>query len=277
VSFGVAACGLSTTGTTPTGSASDAGPGPVPSPVDATGPAREADAAAPDGGCVDRALVFDGDALVEVSDDRGLDLASPYTVEAWIRPDQALAEMNIVSHHDQDANEGWVLSLKGGRVEARAYGRNGANQAKQVTAGSSGPAYVAAETWAHVAFVLDGDKLAVFYGGSRRSLVTITDFTARNTRRPLVIGRAAYTSNFGFFGAIDEVRISRTARYDVNVTNVIGPTGPFARDAATVALWHFDETNGPKASNDGDGKLDGTLGAANLSPSRAEAFCLPNR
>jgi len=46
---------------------------------------------------------------------------------------------------------------------------------------------------------------------------------------------AAYPS---FSGLVDEVRLSATVRY---ATSFTPPTGPFATEAQTVALYHFDE------------------------------------
>ena len=46
-----------------------------------------------------------------------------------------------------------------------------------------------------------------------------------------------------FTGYIDEVRISKDVRYDVNKKGFM-PDGKFKKDAKTVALWHFDEPGG---------------------------------
>ena len=66
-----------------------------------------------------------------------------------------------------------------------------------------------------------------------------------------------------FAGYIDEVRISRDARYDVNKKGVM-PRGKFKNDAKTVALWHFDESSGAQKFSDVSGNahhLEGKNGA----------------
>lgn len=45
-----------------------------------------------------------------------------------------------------------------------------------------------------------------------------------------------------FAGYIDEVRISKVARYDPR-NAYSAPKGKFDSDDDTVALWHFDERN----------------------------------
>ena len=44
-----------------------------------------------------------------------------------------------------------------------------------------------------------------------------------------------------FSGWFDEMRVSNTLRYQANFAR---PTAPFATDAGTVALYHFDEGTG---------------------------------
>ncbi|MDE0689613.1 MAG: hypothetical protein OXI61_15705 [Candidatus Poribacteria bacterium] len=55
-----------------------------------------------------------------------------------------------------------------------------------------------------------------------------------------------------FAGYIDEVRISRVARYDVERKGFT-PRKKFKDDAKTVALWHFDEPGGTRKFSDASG------------------------
>ena len=60
---------------------------------------------------------------------------------------------------------------------------------------------------------------------------------------------------YDFFGGyIDEVRISRVARYDVEKKGFM-PEGQFKNDAKTVALWHFDEPAGTATFLDASGNV----------------------
>jgi hypothetical protein len=279
----VAACGLSTTGAEP--------PTDPPGPVDAAPPRADVlaieagtpprDAApetSPEGGCTNPALFFDGDAIVTVPDDGVFDFKPSYTVEAWVRPDVVSGEMHIVSHHDAFDSEGFVLLIKNGRVEIRTYGRNGAgSMAKVMIAGDVGTAYLTTGTWLHVAGVLTSDKLAIFVNGERKALTTISDFSRRDSGDPFYFGRAAYTEAFGFVGVIDEVRLSKIARYDPALSNVARPAAPFVRDGDTLALWHLDEVGELSTPNDGDKKFDGILGTSSLRPTAVDVPCLPNR
>ena len=71
-----------------------------------------------------------------------------------------------------------------------------------------------------------------------------------------------------FTGYIDEGRISKEARYDVNKKGGMS-RGKFKNDAKTVALWHFDELDGTLQFSDASrsvhhlvGKNGAQVGAA---------------
>jgi hypothetical protein len=62
-----------------------------------------------------------------------------------------------------------------------------------------------------------------------------------------------------YAGLLDEVRLSTTIRYSAPFTR---PSAPFAEDASTAALWHFDEGSGTTlgdSSGAAGGPSNGTL------------------
>jgi hypothetical protein len=59
-----------------------------------------------------------------------------------------------------------------------------------------------------------------------------------------------------FYGVIDEVRVSTTARYTSNFTV---PRNPFVRDQYTVGLWHFNEGAGTTVADDSAHGHTGTV------------------
>ena len=62
-----------------------------------------------------------------------------------------------------------------------------------------------------------------------------------------------------FAGYIDEVRISRVARYDVDKKGFT-PRKKFKDDVKTVALWHFDEPSGTQKFSDASGHAHHLMG-----------------
>jgi hypothetical protein len=63
-------------------------------------------------------------------------------------------------------------------------------------------------------------------------------------------------SGINYSGWLDEIRLSESLRYDTAFTP---PTAPFAPDADTAALYHFDEVGGSVAIDASGGGSDGTL------------------
>jgi hypothetical protein len=195
------------------------------------------------------ALQFDGvDDWVSVPDASELDALTPMTVEAWIKADSFPTEVQIVSHHDHGAKTGWVLLIfQSGQMQFR-YQFGGATN-------SAGGVPVSAGQWHHVAVTLDSGLVRLFLDGVLTQKSQIPNQVAEDYSGPLAIGRSAYSDEFHFLGAIDNVRLSKVARYSASFT----PPHTFSSDDDTVALWEFEGSEQIVA--DATGQHDGTLGA----------------
>jgi len=176
----------------------------------------------------------------EASDNDSLDI-STITVEAWVYPNGTRTgyERHIVSHHNHDNNNGWVLMIfEDGTARFRIYsGAVGGYSAYSNTV-------VSTNTWHHIAGTYDGSTVRVFLDGVEGTSVNISTKIA-NCSNPVRIGVDAYSGfaswAFWFHGIIDEVRISSSIRYTSNFTPA---TEPFSNDMYTRALWHLDDGSG---------------------------------
>jgi len=205
--------------------------------------------------CVNMALQFDGtDDFVEVPDHAELDAFGPMTIEAWVLPGPKCfnKEVQILSHHDHNSHEGYVLlMLNDGALQMRFQQfpinyQTGGGMGARLTPGK----------WSHVAGSYNGSVIRVFVDGELRSKKTIDVAEATDYDGPLRIGASSYNDIFRFQGTIDEVRLSSTGRY---VQSFTPPKEPFVVDTDTVALWHFDEGQGGKTA-DAAGTHHGLLG-----------------
>ncbi|MCG8352402.1 MAG: LamG domain-containing protein [Chloroflexales bacterium] len=141
------------------------------------------------------------------------------------------------------------ISLYGGRI---ALGVSQGADANTIC----GAADVADGAWHHIAAtrISDNGQLGLFVDGQldaqgQGPSGDISYRDGRGSEYPasdpfLVIG--AEKHDFGiafpsFSGWIDELRISNSRRY---MSDFAPPTNPFTPDAATLALYHFDEGNG---------------------------------
>jgi hypothetical protein len=140
---------------------------------------------------------------------------------------------------------------------------------------------VSFDEWHHVAGVLDSEagELRLFLDGALLRKQTTARRAAEPYAGPLRIGLAAEgNGGFGFDGLIDEVRVSRVARYAA----AFAPPYPLPDgEPDTVATWHFSELTGTKAA-DTTGEHPGTLGkitsAGATPPTWTAAECpLPSR
>jgi hypothetical protein len=227
------------------------------------------------GGCNNRALSFDGNSSsVFVNDTVALDSFGPLTVEAWIRPGPGVVsdEKHILAHHNHGNTEGYLLLIRNQAVGFRYYGGGQTGEAKDAA-----PQGFVPGDWYHVAGTFDAitKTVHVFIDGQHRGQTTMVASASDDCNCVVTIGsNQGADPDFGFDGLIDEVRVSSTARY---TASFVPPVVPFTTDLNTVALWHFDETQGDiaiDATGSHPGHLGGSQGFGGSAPVRTPAPCI---
>jgi formylglycine-generating enzyme required for sulfatase activity/tRNA A-37 threonylcarbamoyl transferase component Bud32 len=202
----------------------------------------------PPGG--DYALRFDGVQSFVAMPTFGLSTSQTWTLEAaihcerqgcvfWLYGDNRWLAVDCTLRED-------------GRAQLKAFGTDRSNEVVEtpVTLGK----------WVRIAVVVHADRTEIFLDGKRAAVNRSTHTSKRNDvagRGRLYLGTHASNEMIDghFQGTIDEVRVSKTARYkaDYVVRSRLEP------DADTLALFHFDEGVGDvlhDASGHGyDGKI----------------------
>lgn len=176
------------------------------------------------------ALQFDGvSSYVEVADAASLQLPTDLTVEAWIKPQAAERHRHVVGKKYYElavdpTPEGFVATW-----EIRSGGRWYTIQSSPL----------ALDRWYHVAgSYADGTMRLHVDGilvGSEKVGAPIDQ-----SIEPLRIGSTDAAGDF-FVGTIDEVRVSKVARY---TGDFAVDRAPFLADDHTTGLWHLDEGSG---------------------------------
>jgi len=159
----------------------------------------------------------------------------PLTVECWFRADRYDRRTGLIAKTE---SSGYGLFVSNGRPEFSVF------LGDAYTSVGPDDAVLGTETWHHIAGVYDGAQARLYIDGS---LVARAD--AQGPRRtndlPFVVGadvdgRGEPTSYFD--GMIDEVRISRVARY---TGDAFTPKRRLASDRETAALLRMDPVGGP--------------------------------
>lgn len=123
-------------------------------------------------------------------------------------------------------------------------------------------------TWVHLAATYDGTTIRIHVNGRARSKKTgMLGHANADFGGVLHIGRNVLADEFAWGGLIDEVRISRVARY--SQANFV-PAVRVESDSDTIALWHFDEGAGTIAG-DATGAHPGTIDGATWAPTACDA------
>ena len=190
-----------------------------------------------------------------------------FTVEAWVYP-TTLPDMDThtmilsqqVRMNVAVAADGWRDIKKGDLVLAMQahlnIRRGGATTPYR-------PVALPLNQWHHIAYQAKGRETATIVNNfahilpQRTTLAhDISDFERPKDFTLGGFGRKVefHTDHFwgAFAGYIDEVRISRVARYDVERKGFT-PREKFKNDIKTVALWHFDEPSGTQKFSDASG------------------------
>ncbi|HEX6812815.1 MAG TPA: LamG-like jellyroll fold domain-containing protein [Planctomycetota bacterium] len=176
----------------------------------------------------------------------------PFTIETWLRGQDFKGRRGLLAKTESSE---YALFCSDGIAEFSVWIGDG-----YVRAGRKDP--LTPDEWHHVAGVFDGSKVRCYVDGELAAEVDAKGKRKANNL-PLFIG--ADTTKAGaptshFTGAIDEVRLSKVARYS---GPKFEPKPRHEADADTVLLLHLDSDFGPWTPDASQQKAHATrLGSA---------------
>ncbi|MCU0873818.1 MAG: SUMF1/EgtB/PvdO family nonheme iron enzyme, partial [Pirellulaceae bacterium] len=185
----------------------------------------------------DSALQLDGQAYVNIPSLR-YEGSHPLTIEATITPTAYSGRARIIGNA---LFGGTVLELLSDKLVWQTLFNDGRRRdIGYASVGSKEKAAIGKTS--HVAMVCDLKELRLYVDGKLQGASPLEN---RHYPSPLslLIGaqrHPVFAFREYFHGIVDEVRISRTARY----TGEFSPTPRFEPDPDTMALYHFDEADG---------------------------------
>ena len=179
------------------------------------------------------ALDFDGsNDYVTIPDHVSLDLTNNYTIEAWIYPHSFNDKGGIVSKYHTASANGYLLRL----TSTSPFSGLTLNEV------STSNGVLSANTWYHVAGVVDGGSVIIYVDGIEQS-VSGTALSVISNSDPVRIGVDYITDPRYFNGLIDEVRIWSDVRTEQEIIEnmCISLTG---NEDGLRAYYTFDNISG---------------------------------
>ncbi|HIJ98312.1 TPA: hypothetical protein H1009_04470, partial [archaeon] len=152
-------------------------------------------------GQVGGAYRFDGvNDFINVGNPSVMQLTTPFTIEAWVRPDSIMSNNAILGKYTETDGSGYMFYIAGGALIPRLYASNGASDNVQSNVA------LALNGWNHLVGVWNGASKYIYVNGTLRGSNAQTAVTASSIN--FTIG----TYNLGgartsFNGSIDEVRV----------------------------------------------------------------------
>ncbi len=193
------------------------------------------------------ALEFNGSSnFVAIPDHDNLDLTGDYSVEAWIYCHSFTSGNGIISKYQTGAADGFVIRI-------------GDNQNISFDGLQSPTNSLTANTWHHVAGVVNSGVCYIYIDGSLKTSSSSGYLVTSANSDPLCIG-VDYTTRF-FDGLIDEVRIWNDARTvtEINNNKNIELTGS---ESGLVAYYKMSNGSGTTLTdNTGNGHTGTITGA----------------
>jgi Concanavalin A-like lectin/glucanases superfamily/Hydrazine synthase alpha subunit middle domain/WD40-like Beta Propeller Repeat len=153
----------------------------------------------------------------------------PLTVECWAKLDGKSGFNILIANEPKSSGTHWeVYSYVGSGFFSAYFPGYAPGEVKSSVDITDG-------RWHYLAMVSDGARVRLYVDGRQCADVPIARLPDPPPQPgPLAFGQLA-EGGLGCDGMVDEVRISRTLR-DPTVV----PEAPFACDAETIGLWHFE-------------------------------------
>jgi len=171
-----------------------------------------------------------------------------FTIELWVR-NTAWAATEYI----------YDMRTGASTVNAQLFYSSGVRYAVAGTTVITGGT-LTTNTWHHIAITKSGTSTRLFINGTQ-SGSTYTD-NNNYAAAPITIG-TDYAGANGYSGNIDEIRVSKTARYTTTFT---APTAVFTNDTDTTLLLHCEGTNTAQRFPD-DSTLSSTFAVSSLGSS----------
>lgn len=164
------------------------------------------------------AAYFSGNSYVEVSNPAAMDFSNPFTIAAWIRPDEGYGnaydnEVDIVGRYGAAASgkSSFALSIQDGFLKTEIFHPNSGRNILQSSA------FLLPNVWKFISLVYNGQELRLYVNG--QMVGNRTTYQPDKSNLSLLIGKRS-TQNRYYQGAIDDMIIYNDALNDDEILNL---------------------------------------------------------
>lgn len=204
-------------------------------------------------------VYFNGvDSYISVEHDDALNLGNTWTIEAWAMQGNAENQDPLIRKGSSTESPSyWIYGKDSDALSTFSSAPNGGYQF-----GTTGDddvwlkssKEVQSMKWYHVALVKSETELKLFVDGVLQKKESADKSPVKNSES-LYFGVRLNNNPSYFSGLIDEIRFSFIPRYSENFT----PEKRLYADDQTIAVWHFEESEGTETASEGKNILKGVL------------------
>ena len=179
-----------------------------------------------------------------------------FTVEYWINMEDDPSSTQHGHLGQAEGDNYWRINHNSSRIEVQC--EVGGNTQWNFNTSGHGTQIDTANQWYHIALVKQGSRVILYLNGSEAGRQEMGDGDFKWIEADLYLGNYNGSASSWFKGWMDEIRISRVARYTGNFTVA---SAAFSNDKDTILLIHAEGSDNSTTLTDSSGAPVNTDGS----------------
>jgi len=179
-----------------------------------------------------------------------------FTVEYWINMEDDPSSTQHGHLGQAEGDNYWRINHNSSRIEVQC--EVGGNTQWNFNTSGHGTQIDTANQWYHIALVKQGSRVILYLNGTEAGRQEMADGDFKWIEADLYLGNYNGSASSWFKGWMDEIRISRVARYTGNFTVA---SAAFSNDKDTILLIHAEGSDNSTTLTDSSGAPVNTDGS----------------
>ena len=179
-----------------------------------------------------------------------------FTIEYWINMEDNPSSTQHGHLGQAEGDNYWRINHNSSRIEVQC--EVGGNTQWNFNTSGHGTQIDTANQWYHIALVKQGSRVILYLNGSEAARQEMADGDFKWIEADFYLGNYNGSASSWFKGWMDEIRISRVARYTGNFTVA---SAAFSNDKDTILLIHAEGSDNSTTLTDSSGAPANTNGS----------------